>query len=230
MNAFAYKHECENPWGLDKPQRRRREPAFRPVVVELKIGSTEQFGSVASKIANKYGFVSNHLKIWEWPNIWPESKSQLAFYGGGEARPIANQCCNLDQQSTPLADWIPHYHISAKLSPIALEANPILEALSKAKKEDSQLMEEFNALASKWYLETRRISSVEQIILHPAYQQIIGMGRNALPLIFRELKRSRGHWLWALAMILRDDKAQPGMNFRQAVDAWLEWGEKNGYI
>jgi hypothetical protein len=68
------------------------------------------------------------------------------------------------------------------------------------------------------------------MVLHPAYQQIIGMGKDALPLIFRELKKTRGHWIWALAMILRDDKANPGMKFSEAVDAWLEWGGENGYI
>jgi hypothetical protein len=89
---------------------------------------------------------------------------------------------------------------------------------------------EFNELASQWYQETRKLSSADQMVLHPAYQKIIGMGKDALPLIFKELKRTRGHWIWALAMITRDDKAQPGMNFREAVDAWLAWGENNGYI
>jgi hypothetical protein len=94
----------------------------------------------------------------------------------------------------------------------------------------SQLDQIFNRLAKRWYSETRRLASAEQMVLHPAYQQIIGMGKDALPLIFKELNRTRGHWIWALAMILRDDKAKPGMNFREAVDAWLAWGRNNGYI
>jgi len=92
------------------------------------------------------------------------------------------------------------------------------------------LEKEFNQLANKWYAETRKQSSAEQMILHPAYQQIIGMGKDVLPFIFRELKKTRAHWIWALAMILRDDKAKPGMKFREAVDAWLAWGENNGYF
>jgi hypothetical protein len=92
------------------------------------------------------------------------------------------------------------------------------------------LDKEFNELASRWYLETRKISSAEQIVLNPAYQKIIGMGKEALPFIFKELKKTRGHWIWALAMIVREDKAKSGMKFREAVDAWLEWGEKNGYV
>jgi hypothetical protein len=93
-----------------------------------------------------------------------------------------------------------------------------------------ELEQVFNELANTWYVETRKLSSSVQMVLHPAYQQIIGLGKDALPLIFKELKRTRGHWIWALAMILRDDKAKPGMTFREAVDAWLAWGENNGYI
>ena len=88
---------------------------------------------------------------------------------------------------------------------------------------------QFNELARQWYRETRMLSSVHQIVLHPAYQKIIGMGREALPLIFRELRQSRGHWLWALAMITREDHGEPGQPFREAVDSWLKWGEKMGY-
>jgi len=98
-----------------------------------------------------------------------------------------------------------------------------------SEEEASELEHEFNELARIWYMETGKLSSAEQIVLHPAYQQIIGMGRDALPFIFKELKKTRGHWIWALAMIVRDDKAKPGMKFREAVDAWLDWGKNNGY-
>ena len=93
-----------------------------------------------------------------------------------------------------------------------------------------ELEQEFNELAQLWYRETRMLSSVQQIVLHPAYQKIIGMGKDALPLIFRELKRSRGHWLWALAMITRQDRAKPGQKFTEAVDSWLAWGREMGYL
>src|SRR6266700_4481213 len=92
------------------------------------------------------------------------------------------------------------------------------------------LEEQFKALAQEWYRDTRMLSSAQQIVLHPAYQKIIGMGSDALPFIFRELKRTRGHWLWALAMITREDHASPGQTFREAVNSWLKWGEKMGYV
>jgi len=89
---------------------------------------------------------------------------------------------------------------------------------------------EFRALADQWQRETRKLSSVEKIVLHPAYQKIIGMGKEALPLIIRELKNSPGHWLWALVMITRQDVAKPGQSFREACNEWVRWGESKGYI
>lgn len=102
--------------------------------------------------------------------------------------------------------------------------------IATSSNELSEVERRFNELAGQWYKETRRLSSAQQIVLHPAYQRIIGMGKDALPLIFRELKRTRGHWLWALAMIAGEDHAEPGQTFREAVDSWLKWGEKMGYL
>src|SRR5258708_6730993 len=95
---------------------------------------------------------------------------------------------------------------------------------------DSPLEEEFKQLADKWYRETRKMSVADQIVMHPAYQKIIGMGKEALPFIFRELERTRGHWIWALHMICRKDHAVLGQNFREAVDSWLKWGREQGYL
>jgi hypothetical protein len=107
---------------------------------------------------------------------------------------------------------------------------PSSTAVEIRKSGETHLEQTFNDLARIWYLETGKLSSVEQMVLHPAYQQIIGMGKDALPLILQELKKTRGHWIWALAMISRDDIGKPGMNFREAVDAWLAWGKSKGYI
>ena len=93
-----------------------------------------------------------------------------------------------------------------------------------------QVEEKFNELATQWYKDTRKLSSVQQIVLHPAYQKIIGMGKEALPLIFRELQTTRSHWLWALAMIVGEDHATPGQTFKEAVDSWIRWGQESGYL
>lgn len=59
----------------------------------------------------------------------------------------------------------------------------------------------FAALAERWRTETAVLSSISQIAMHPAYQEIIGLGRVAAPLILREMQRQSGHWFWALRAI-----------------------------
>lgn len=92
---------------------------------------------------------------------------------------------------------------------------------------DSQvkLRAEFDRLAFQWHRETKMLSSLNQIVLHPAYQRIIAMGPAAIPLILDDLKNTRAHWLWALNMLTGKDQAKPGQKYHEAVDAWLRWGE-----
>jgi len=93
------------------------------------------------------------------------------------------------------------------------------------------LEREFKELADQWYRETRMLSFARQKAMHPAYQKIIGMGWNALPLILREVRDRGGDWLWALEAIARKDNPAKGMtNFKDAVAAWLAWGTDNLYI
>jgi len=66
--------------------------------------------------------------------------------------------------------------------------------------------------------------------MHPAYQQIIGMGELAVPLILKELEKNGGHWLWALHAITREDPAKEGDDFDAAIEAWLNWGRDQRYI
>lgn len=61
--------------------------------------------------------------------------------------------------------------------------------------------------------------------MHPAYQQIIGMGREAVPLILRDLQRRPDHWCWALAHITGEDPVPA-----EVAEAWLDWGRQNSHI
>jgi hypothetical protein len=95
--------------------------------------------------------------------------------------------------------------------------------------EQSALEQRFHQLAEQWREDTRYLASVHKIVSHSAYQQIIEMGQDALPLIFQDLERSRGHWLWALCAITGEDPVPDGSTFAEAVDAWLRWGVQQGY-
>jgi hypothetical protein len=94
----------------------------------------------------------------------------------------------------------------------------------------AELQKEFDRNARQWEKETRYLSSVPDIVMHPSYQRILGMGRQALPLIFHELATKPNHWFWALNAIAGQDAARGETTFEGAVDAWLRWGKEYGYI
>jgi len=81
----------------------------------------------------------------------------------------------------------------------------------------------FELLADRWKRETGRFSIVQQKILHPAYQEIIGMGERALPMLIREIQTAPSHWFWALRAIARDNPAQGKATIEEAVTAWTRW-------
>ena len=89
----------------------------------------------------------------------------------------------------------------------------------------------FNHLVQQWRAETHFLSSTHQMVLHPAYQQIIGMGEAAVPLLLRELEQKSGRWFWALKSITREDPVPPEAKGRTQVmiQAWLDWGRAKGY-
>ncbi len=88
----------------------------------------------------------------------------------------------------------------------------------------------FRACVEHWSRDTCAVSSVTTMILHPAYQRIIGLGRQALPLLFQELRANPGHWFWALRSITGEDPTKPGDDFQHAIEGWLRWGQTHGYI
>jgi|MudIll2142460700_1097286.scaffolds.fasta_scaffold04144_2 hypothetical protein len=90
----------------------------------------------------------------------------------------------------------------------------------------------FSMLRAEWEADTAHLSSVTEIAMHPAYQQIIGMGPIAIPLILSAMKKKPDHWFWALRSITGED---PILNenrgqIPQMTKAWLNWGVEQGYI
>ena len=88
----------------------------------------------------------------------------------------------------------------------------------------------FEALRARWKSETRFESSSTKLFLHPAYQQIIGMGADALPLILDALSAEPDHWSWALKAITGEDPVPPEArgNLRRMAEAWLDWARRAG--
>jgi hypothetical protein len=90
----------------------------------------------------------------------------------------------------------------------------------------------FNSLAEKWYLETIHSSGYLDKVLHPAYQRIIGLGKDIIPFILRELQDEPSEWFWALRALTGEDPTTEDMagNREKLAEAWLNWGKENGYI
>jgi hypothetical protein len=87
----------------------------------------------------------------------------------------------------------------------------------------------FRRHALEWKQATMDLSSLQQMISHPAYLHIIGMGMRAVPLLLTELEKSPDHWFVALNAITGEDPVREGDDFDGMVRAWLDWGRKNQY-
>lgn len=92
--------------------------------------------------------------------------------------------------------------------------------------------ERFRSLASQWRRETQWLSSTTQIAMNPAYQAIIGMGAEALPMILEDLQQNSGHWYWALKAISNEDPVVPKDrgSMKRMKAAWLQWGKAKGLV
>lgn len=95
-----------------------------------------------------------------------------------------------------------------------------------------ELEQTFNTLVEEWRTETELTSSYTNMILHSAYQKIIGLGPDAIPLLLRELERSPDHWFWALRHITRENpvEEEDAGRLDKMTEAWLQWGRQHGYL
>ena len=93
------------------------------------------------------------------------------------------------------------------------------------------LDERFRQLVDEWQAGTAGLSSPRAIAGHPAYQEIIALGRPALPLIFRDLKDHGGWWYPALRALTGANPVPESARGNRALndEAWLRWGAENGY-
>lgn len=93
--------------------------------------------------------------------------------------------------------------------------------------EAARLEAEFRRLAEEWREATEFSSSSRLKENHPAYRQIIRMGRAVLPLIYQELKSGRGHWFAALEQITGENpvRAADAGYINRMRRAWIRYLE-----
>jgi hypothetical protein len=90
---------------------------------------------------------------------------------------------------------------------------------------NTDLAQSFREQVDRWKDETGHLSSITRAIAHPSYLRIIGMGKEVLPILLKELREHPDHWLVALNAITGEDPAPKESNFTEAVAAWIKWGE-----
>ena len=90
----------------------------------------------------------------------------------------------------------------------------------------------FSELVETWKEDCASISSLNELIIHPAYQRIIGLGMPAVPLLLKELEKAPNHWFWALAFITGENqvKEEQSGRIKEMAKSWIEWGRKQGHI
>jgi hypothetical protein len=96
----------------------------------------------------------------------------------------------------------------------------------------SDLERKFLTLMETWTRETTHLSSTRQMGEHPAYREIVSLGRPVLPLIFKELVREPGfHWFHALRDIVGSGPEIPADargKLRPVTECWLLWVKEHG--
>ena len=97
---------------------------------------------------------------------------------------------------------------------------------------DATLETEFQTLVGRWREETLGHWNAAIILAHPAHQQIVEMGEDALPLIFADLAAGGGHWWRALRTITGTSpisEEDMGRSSKMRA-AWLHWAREHGYL
>jgi len=106
-----------------------------------------------------------------------------------------------------------------------------LSTLIRARNPDFSLQQRFIRLAEMWKKETGHLSRMTRKCAHPAYQQIIGMGKDVVQFILQDLKATHSDWFWALTAITGENPIPNGDagNVQQMTEAWLQWGRTQGH-
>jgi hypothetical protein len=91
--------------------------------------------------------------------------------------------------------------------------------------------ERFRRLEATWLAEVGYSSSSTEQRGHPAFQEIIAMGKAVVPLMLRDLAERPRLWVWALPRITGADpvSASDRGNIGKMSGAWLRWGRDKAF-
>jgi hypothetical protein len=93
--------------------------------------------------------------------------------------------------------------------------------------------EAFQRLVTDWRDRTAHLSLFNGKYTDMAYFQLVGMGKEILPLVFQELEETTSDWFVLLAAVAREDApvipAEDNGRARRIANIWMEWGRERGY-
>ncbi len=90
----------------------------------------------------------------------------------------------------------------------------------------------FQHLVTEWKQATLNTSSMTRMVLHPAYQRVVGIGPSVLPHLFAELQREPDWWFAALKAITGADPvpANERGDLMAMTRRWIAWGRTHGHV
>jgi hypothetical protein len=91
----------------------------------------------------------------------------------------------------------------------------------------------FRTLADQWAELTLYRSNLGALRRHPVYQDLVGLGEPAIPLILKELERRPSVSWFGVLVEITDENPVPtelAGHVAAMAEAWLEWGKGRGYV
>ena len=88
------------------------------------------------------------------------------------------------------------------------------------------------ARISEWNRDTEFVSSLTEVIGHPAFRRIVEVGHDAVPFLLRQVKKEPSFLVLALREITGENPVPSSAKgkVKEMAEAWLAWGEKKGLL
>lgn len=95
----------------------------------------------------------------------------------------------------------------------------------------NRVAELFDTLTEQWEMDCMFSSSSTEMHMHPAYQQVIGLGPEVIPFVLRAMNDGQFHWDHALRALTRDDPVPEDSagDMVKAQNSWMKWAQEHGY-
>jgi hypothetical protein len=198
-------------------------------IMEMASGESERIALVPMKsegVPVSYQVVSEQHQKEEQLQLQIEYLRSTATQERRLAARESQRCDELSERNKYLSKII------AQLTQQNAELVKSCASLASVRTSASELQVKFTRLVTEWKSTRGHSSKLIELVMHPAYQQIIGMGNGVVSIILKEMKERPDHWDWALRAITGSDPVprEAWGKLKQIGEAWIAWGINEGYI